>query len=62
VVLGFELWFSCLSSWCSTTWAINPGLFAGMFSYWLRWGLVNFLPKLASNCDPLALCLLSRQV
>jgi hypothetical protein len=23
-----------------------------MPSYWLGWGLVNYLPRLASNCDP----------
>jgi hypothetical protein len=21
-------------------------------SYWLRWGLANFLPGMAPNCDP----------
>jgi hypothetical protein len=27
--------------------------------YLLKWCLANFFPKLASNCDPLDLCLLS---
>jgi hypothetical protein len=26
-------------------------------SHWLNWGLGNFLPRLALNCDPLNLCL-----
>jgi hypothetical protein len=26
-------------------------------AYWLQWGLLNFLPGLASNCDPPDLCL-----
>jgi hypothetical protein len=30
-----------------------------MPSHWLRWGLANFLPRLASNCDPLDLHFLS---
>jgi hypothetical protein len=27
--------------------------------YFSRYGLMNYLPRLASNCDPLDLCLLS---
>jgi hypothetical protein len=27
-------------------------------SHWLKWGLINFLPGLASNCNPLCLYLL----
>jgi hypothetical protein len=29
--------------------------------YWLGWNLMNFLPRLASNCNPPHLCLLSSQ-
>jgi hypothetical protein len=29
----------------------------GLFIHWLRLSLMNFLPDLASNCDPPVLCL-----
>jgi hypothetical protein len=54
-VVGFELKASCLLSF--TTRVTPPALFGlGIFEIG---GLVNYLPGLASNCDPPDLCLLS---
>jgi hypothetical protein len=48
VELGFKLRTLCLQSRCLTTWAnLLPIL---LWLFW-RWGLMNYLPRLALNYD-----------
>jgi hypothetical protein len=54
--LGFELRALCL---CSYHWDTPPALFFFLWRGFLRWGVANYLPRLASNLNPPNLCLLS---